>query len=958
MYLWQCYPRKTTQPHIILLPDCIHPPTAQLIHVFPPKAAQSLSFGAYFACMPHGELIFQRDGRALVGGDVPLRSGERFCFLEALVGGEIILCTSLCRLWKVDIDMESDKFNYYEISSYSWLDFGKLFRGNETSFPCALRSDITDIKKDVVLLSSSKVQRWSFLSPQPQLVSESPLLHNLTNIISSKIGLIPEVELLDLAKDYRENIFYVLSVYELNGTAIYGIHTLLFHGNQVHIAESREIPHKQCDKNAKLLMNSSINRLSVFLVLPHTKSLLLANYYDKELVSRETMVEPLKNKFYGFGVRDTDCVLILERDGILKLKHKPIRPIHLDTPGKPAPVEVPRTPESHPPALNDYENVSPEKALVDAFNRYRSRVDGGAGGEENFPLPSFFKAFSPQLDALILDLLIKIVDNENMEDGLDVEKKLLEKKKQADYFFHFLNFVKIFEYLGLNVRLSVAELAEKVVSSLKLYQSLQNVRDISLKLKNDTITKVLNHRKLAIQKWDGVALEALFFSKVSRIGDFCEKLIETEEEYLAKDPLPLVKQCNIYLETIIGTAKSYRDSFINSYIPPDTLVPSWTFSLRAVLEKQCSICRDILSRKGNTKTDIYDQLFRLSDLLLGDYAMEVKCCPGNKQLGAKFQELSKVCIKPFLREDMRNKALELAEKYEEFSTLIQICERFDKPRLEKYLLQFMHKGFPQVLFQHYYNTRQISLLLNQPPVLWDQLSKFLEAHPTLQWIHSIETQDYNQTNHITSELGRSSNSIFLQRIYLSISQMAALTSETDPQTLTAETHLLNMISYQERLKELPPSLLKGVNIDKPMTFQELINLFLGRKLDGSPNLDGSPTLRSIQLALGVWGETTSERGSEDNINLVVGIFGTCISLGTGKPSPRAQWADVMKLAEENRLSQKEFQEIVQQSPIFQLATSAEGKTLFQNEKFIYQLKTTLSTKDQVILDNVVFLTKK
>ena len=112
-----------------------------------------------------------------------------------------------------------------------------------------------------------------------------------------------------------------------------------------------------------------------------------------------------------------------------------------------------------------------------------------------------------------------------------------------------------------------------------------------------------------------------------------------------------------------------------------------------------------------------------------------------------------------------NIAVQLAEEYYYFPTLVKVCEdSHNLELLKKYFDQFSSKGFRDYVFKHYLDNGanidythclnsftivgKFKQLLNFSQHFPSELSCFLFAHPNLSWIHFLAVNDYQKVTAI------------------------------------------------------------------------------------------------------------------------------------------------------------------------------------------------------------------
>lgn len=96
------------------------------------------------------------------------------------------------------------------------------------------------------------------------------------------------------------------------------------------------------------------------------------------------------------------------------------------------------------------------------------------------------------------------------------------------------------------------------------------------------------------------------------------------------------------------------------------------------------------------RTLIYQKLIDITDIVLESYQYQMQIVKPNsdriKILRKDFENDRSRCIRPLIKVKQYERALSLAEKYEDFDTLISVCEILNNnDRLNKYRIEFQGK---------------------------------------------------------------------------------------------------------------------------------------------------------------------------------------------------------------------------------------------------------------------------
>jgi len=142
-------------------------------------------------------------------------------------------------------------------------------------------------------------------------------------------------------------------------------------------------------------------------------------------------------------------------------------------------------------------------------------------------------------------------------------------------------------------------------------------------------------------------------------------------------------------------------------------------------------------------------------------------------------------IKPLSTFGRSDKALDIAEEYRDFKTLVELCleSRDDDinhvqrihERLEYY---FMHYGeeFAFTLYNYYIQNQMFAQLLQEFPREKQSLSKFLQPpkYEKLRWIHELSLSQYQDASHTLLQVSSHERRLRQKKLALSIAKLSLL----------------------------------------------------------------------------------------------------------------------------------------------------------------------------------------
>ena len=408
----------------------------------------------------------------------------------------------------------------------------------------------------------------------------------------------------------------------------------------------------------------------------------------------------------------------------------------------------------------------------------------------------------------------------------------------------------------------LCEHAEKLIATMALRQHHQSFPVLI----DAVIAKVLEKRR-ATPPMPHLTNQDVFFREVSKIEEFLLCLTEHVTTKIAGETdgdelVSLLSSANTIVYSMLSSAVTYRTSSGLLYAPaqgeedPMVEVQPWTTStgskgLRTLLIDQHKLTVSTgvaLTKDPQMKAALVQQLVDVADLILTEYSnqlesLETSHACGGAAIAGKSDRLFKVkeefvavrkkLITPLMDLEFYEKASSLAEKYADFETLIQVCEKSNNDqRLHRYIAEFASRGFSDFLYQYYLNKGQKGKLLQQPAAYHNHVNKFLNEHSDLSWLHDIRTNSYGKATATLRSLALKEEDYFgRKKSMLSIAKLCALASDEPQQIINEKVEAIAdeqaKMLHQETLPQcILDHLGESTATMKVMPPEELISLYV------------------------------------------------------------------------------------------------------------------------------------
>jgi len=404
------------------------------------------------------------------------------------------------------------------------------------------------------------------------------------------------------------------------------------------------------------------------------------------------------------------------------------------------------------------------------------------------------------------------------------KEQINEKQSKHILLLRFLKDFGLIQYLKPETKHLLAQHGQKLSASEKFREIAD--RFIFISYLNDllcssmSVVLTLNHIELGSS-----SVFNKFYQQVDLLPNLFHELIKEEKKRLSPYSLVETNEREISFEYILcidqlicetlRAALSYLDTNRPHYFIGKDKFLGWVSSIGLIetLSKQAKMNFRFFNElpKDSQNTYVYDELYvetkTLYELALNQLQYRISFSPDDDKLLAKFEELKKESIHSFLARARYGEALQLAERFHDFETLIYICEgtpylgEQSQQKISEYSQQYFEQGFPQVLCEWYYAKNQISKLMDQPDSNDLYVRDFLYERQldSLSWLHDIKLKNFAQCSKTLSKVIIGEENFNERKLLLSIEKLSIMAGEQQPQDETKEDQLRWMIAFQEQI---------------------------------------------------------------------------------------------------------------------------------------------------------------
>jgi nuclear pore complex protein Nup133 len=421
--------------------------------------------------------------------------------------------------------------------------------------------------------------------------------------------------------------------------------------------------------------------------------------------------------------------------------------------------------------------------------------------------------------------------------------QLKDKQEAHRSFIRFLTDMGLFDLLTcvtirggvMLTRHVLCEHAEKIASSVVLKTNQNRYVD-------DVIKKVVQGRVDSTHIRPGLSAQDIFYSELTNIDEIFQGLVDYLNATTIEpnvDNLLMIIDIASVIKLMLGEALHYRNMHEKIYVGcnashgeepeylPWTASDGGSFGTREIIRRllfmmlECwSGCRDKPLSDSDQQMfwNVYGELVVIMFTGISDLLESIKKRDDQQrelEVEDYFENHKKEFIQSILDYNQFQVSLQLAEKFNHFPTLIQVCEEQNSIELlKKYFAKYQSKGFGDHLFKHCLDNGKKKQLLSYSSIFPEPLTQFLSSHPDLLWIHYLTIKDYSKASNVLSGLS-SEEERFLakKKTMLSMNKLLLLTQKSSFE-VDSELELINReLKKVEIQEQISNDVLEGAGFD-------------------------------------------------------------------------------------------------------------------------------------------------
>uniref|UniRef100_A0A182MU25 Nucleoporin Nup133/Nup155-like N-terminal domain-containing protein n=1 Tax=Anopheles culicifacies TaxID=139723 RepID=A0A182MU25_9DIPT len=395
--------------------------------------------------------------------------------------------------------------------------------------------------------------------------------------------------------------------------------------------------------------------------------------------------------------------------------------------------------------------------------------------------------------------------------------------------------------------LCLSDIGEKIVATIGI-KCLHNSHS---RIIDEAINLVLQKTNRTVP-FPNLTPQDLFYAQTHRVEELFKVLSELVESYVQQELSSIqiqtaLVEVNTIVLTVLQEVLKYRESKASTYTIREELrnryeqIPWTAMSGKGGL-------RDVLLQlisstlrhgvKGTAEPEFrmkhFKHLTELIDYVLDGRKNYLESVYDEEKYAVLLQQYESQridLIYPLVEAEQYEMAAKLAEKYLDFQTLVEICDKTNnQERLDEYIERYKEHDFSQFAISWHMNQNKQGDILQRFKKNQSALARFLVDHPSMAWIQLLFNGELAQAAEVLLSLAQREKELLARkRAILCLAKLCLLAAEGD--TFQAQIDAINseleLIEIQENI---PTEILDMFGYDtqhvKVLTPEEIVDLYI------------------------------------------------------------------------------------------------------------------------------------
>uniref|UniRef100_A0A182P085 Nucleoporin Nup133/Nup155-like N-terminal domain-containing protein n=1 Tax=Anopheles epiroticus TaxID=199890 RepID=A0A182P085_9DIPT len=441
--------------------------------------------------------------------------------------------------------------------------------------------------------------------------------------------------------------------------------------------------------------------------------------------------------------------------------------------------------------------------------------------------------------------------------SMQIIQQLREKNIAFTQFIEFLHSRKLWDRLSAvgSTELGdarptarcLADVGEKIVAAIGI-KCLHNSHS---RIIDEAINLVLRQSNRTIP-FPNLTPQDLFYAQTHRVEELFRVLSELVDGYVQQELSALqiqtaLVEVNTIVLTVLQEVLKYREAKATMYTVRDELQnryeqTPWTAmsgrnGMRDVLLQliSCTLRHGV---KGTAEPEFrmkhFKHLTELIDYVLDGRKTYLESVHDEEKYTVLLQQYESQrsdLIYPLVEAEQYEMAAKLAEKYLDFQTLVQICDKTNnQERLDEYIERYKEYDFSQFAISWHMHQNKQGDILHRFKNNQSALARFLVDHPSMAWIQLLFNGELSQAAEVLLSLAQREKELLARkRAMLCLGKLCLLAAEGD----TFQTQIDNINAELELIdiqENIPSEILDMFGYDtkhvKVLAPEEIVDLYI------------------------------------------------------------------------------------------------------------------------------------
>ncbi|XP_035903262.1 nuclear pore complex protein Nup133 [Anopheles stephensi] len=451
--------------------------------------------------------------------------------------------------------------------------------------------------------------------------------------------------------------------------------------------------------------------------------------------------------------------------------------------------------------------------------------------------------------------------------SMQIIQQLREKNIAYTQFIEFLRSRNLWDRLGVirnpsaldsgearPTALCLSDIGEKIVAAIGI-KCLHNSHS---RIIDEAINLVLQQTNRTVP-FPNLTPQDLFYAQTHRVEELFKVLSELVDAYVQQELTPIqiqtaLVEVNTIVLTVLQEVLKYRESKASTYTIRDELRNRYEQIPWTALSGKGGL-RDVLLHlisstlrhgvKGTAEPEFrmkhFKHMTELIDYVLDGRKTYLESVYDEEKYAVLLQQYESQridLIYPLVEAEQYEMAAKLAEKYLDFQTLVEICDKTNnQERLDEYIERYKEHDFSQFAISWHMNQNKQGDILHRFKNNQSALARFLVDHPSMAWIQLLFNGELAQAADVLLSLAQREKELLARkRAILCLAKLCLLAAEGDTfqgqiDAINAE---LDLIEIQENI---PTEILDIFGYDtkhvKVLTPEEIVDLYIAEEYSQS-----------------------------------------------------------------------------------------------------------------------------